>query len=78
MNITLNTNDNALTETRDNVPVPVDFSFDKVNDFVHSTETTYEDLKGLCLAMVNRIDELEKTIAYIEKTLCMQDSNINW
>lgn len=58
MSITLDENGKALTETVEGVTMPVDFTFANVNDFVHSVETTYEDLECLALGMASHIEAL--------------------
>ncbi|MEK0337462.1 MAG: hypothetical protein QQN41_08530 [Nitrosopumilus sp.] len=62
MSTTFSENGIALTETIDDVTMPVDFSFEKVNGFVHSTETHFEELQALCLGMSSEIDRLNNLI----------------
>jgi hypothetical protein len=54
-----------LTETRDDVTMPADLSFETVNDFVHGSDVQYEELQWLCLGMSNEIDRLKQPNAYI-------------
>ena len=61
MSLTINESGKAITETQEGVTVPVDYSFECVNDFVHSHETQYEELQCLALGMANYIERLEKT-----------------
>jgi heterodisulfide reductase subunit A-like polyferredoxin len=66
-NVTLNESGKILTETLEGVTVPFDYSFSNVNDFVHSTETQYEDLECLCLGMASHIEKLQKALEDIKK-----------
>ena len=65
--VTLNENGKILTETIEDVTMPFDYSFSNVNDFVHSTETQYEDLECLCLGMATHIEKLQKALEDIKK-----------
>ncbi len=65
--VTLNENGKILTETIEDVTMPFDYSFSNVNDFVHSTETQYEDLECLCLGMASHIEKLQKALEDIKK-----------
>ena len=60
--VTLNQNGKVLTETQEGVTFPADYSFETVNDYVHSTERQYEDLEYLCLGMSNHIEKQDKII----------------
>lgn len=68
MSYTLDETGKALTETEDGVTLPVDYSFDAVNDFVHSVETTYEQLEWLCLGMATHIAKLEDELKGLKGT----------
>ena len=57
MGLTLNESGVALTEKEGGVSMPVDYSFKIVNDFVHSTEVSFEELQCLCLAMSSHIEK---------------------
>lgn len=59
MSYTLTESGDALTETREGVTMPADYSFSNVNDFVHSVDTHYEDLQALCLGMACEIEKLQ-------------------
>lgn len=75
MAVTLNNEGKALTETIQGVTMPVDYSFSTVNDFVHSPQTQYEDLEGLCLAMSSHLAEkAKKTKAVITQLAKTVDS----
>lgn len=63
MTVTLDNNGKALTETIEDVTMPIDYSFSVVNDFVHSHDTHFEELQYLCLGMANEIERLNKIIA---------------
>lgn len=52
----------AISETIEGVTLPFDFSFKNINDFVHSTETHFEELQALCLGMACEIERLEKLV----------------
>jgi hypothetical protein len=51
MSYTLTETGKALTETREGVTMPADYSFAAVNDFVHSVDVIFEELQWLCLGM---------------------------
>ena len=59
--ITVNENGKLLTETIEDVEMPIDYTFECVNDYVHSVHRTYEELECLCLGMANEIDKLNKS-----------------
>jgi len=59
MSLTINENGKLLTETKEGVTMPFDYSFDVVNDFVHRLETDYEDLVSLCLGMSCYIERIK-------------------
>ncbi len=61
-NLTLDENGIILTETEDGVTMPVDYSFNIVNDFVHSRGTHYEELQSLCLGMAAHIEKLSNAL----------------
>lgn len=65
--VTLNENGKILTETVEGVTMPFDYSFSTINDFVHSTDTQYEDLESLCLGMSSHIEKLQKALEDIKK-----------
>ena len=67
MSYTLNENGTALTETRDGVTMPVDCSFEKVNDWIHGVDVQFEELQSLCLGMANENDRLRKALLDIRK-----------
>ena len=60
MTHTFNENGIALTETKEDATMPVDYSFECINDYVHSKDAQYEDLQCLCLVMAEYIEKLEK------------------
>ena len=62
MSYTLDENGTALTETRDGVTMPVDCSFEKVNDWIHGTDVQFEELQALCLGMAAENDRLRKAL----------------
>lgn len=62
MSYTLDENGKALTETREGVTMPIDYSFENVNDFVHGREVHFEDLQALCLGMASENDRLKKAL----------------
>jgi len=73
MSYTLNENGIALTETRDGVTMPVDCSFEKVNDWIHGIDVHFEELQALCLGMATENDKIRKALseakhAYVELT----------
>jgi hypothetical protein len=47
-----------LSETP-GVNQPDNFSFDSVNEFVHSGKAEYEELRWLCLTLANRLEKAE-------------------
>ena len=48
----------VLAETQDGVTMPIDYSFEAVNNYIHGIEVQYEDLEALCLGMAVYIDQL--------------------
>ena len=56
--ITIDNKGKILTETIEYVEMPIDYTFECVNDYVHSVHRTYEELECLCLGMANEIDKL--------------------
>lgn len=60
MSYTLTEAGKVLTETKDGITLPADYSFETVNDFVHSVDATYELLEALCLGMAAHIEKLER------------------
>lgn len=67
MSYTLDENGTALTETREGVTIPVDCSFEKVNNWIHGTDVQFEELQALCLGMANENDRLRKALQDIEE-----------
>lgn len=67
MSYTLDENGTALTETRDGVTMPIDCSFEKVNDWIHGTDVQFEELQALCLGMAAENDRLRKALQDIRK-----------
>jgi hypothetical protein len=62
MSYTLDENGRALTETRDGVTMPVDCSFEKVNDWIHGIDVQFEEVQALCLGMASENDRLRKAL----------------
>lgn len=62
MSYTLDENGTALTETRDGVTMPVDCSFEKVNDWIHGVDVHFEEVQALCLGMASENDKLRKAL----------------
>jgi len=62
MSYTLNENGIVLTETRDGLTMPVDCSFEKVNDWVHGIDVQFEELQALCLGMADENDRLRAAL----------------
>ena len=59
MTTTFNESGIALTEHQDGVAYPAEYTFECINDFVHSPGTHFEDLQWLCLGMATEIDKLK-------------------
>ena len=51
-----------LAECVDGTTCPSEYTFSCINDFVHSPETGFEELQGLCLGMATEIEKLRKEI----------------
>jgi len=62
MSLTFDEKGLALTETIDSVTMPVDCSFEKVNDWIHGIDVIYEELEALCLGMASENDKLRKAL----------------
>lgn len=58
MSYTLTETGKVLTETRDGITMPADYSFATVNDYIHGMHVDFEDLQALCLGMASHIDKL--------------------
>ena len=67
MSYTLDENGTTLTETQDGVTMPIDCSFEKVNDWIHGIDVHFEELQALCLGMATENDRLKRLIADIKK-----------
>jgi hypothetical protein len=52
----------AIYETIEDINMPVDYSFESVNDFVHCADATYEELQCLCLGMATEIEKLKASL----------------
>jgi len=66
MSLTINESGTAIAETVDGVTMPADFSLESVNDFVHSTGVSFEELQALCLGMSSHIDKLQDRLRTAE------------
>lgn len=66
MSYTIDENGMALTETRDGVTMPVDCSFEKVNDWIHGIDVQFEEVQALCLGMANENDRLKAALSEIK------------
>lgn len=58
----------VMTVELEGMSMPADYSFDCVNDYVHSYDRNYEELQWLALGMANEIEKLRKAVAAKEKT----------
>ena len=74
MSYTLTETGKAITETREGVTMPADYSFANVNEFVHGWNTHYEDLQYLCLGMANHIEKLQRGEFICQKCGLRKDS----
>lgn len=50
----------VLTETQQDVTMPVNYSFAAVNDYVHGFDRHFEELQWLALGMATEIEKLRK------------------
>lgn len=69
MTYTFDNTGKTLTITQEGVTQPADYTFDNVNEFVHATDTQYEDLEGLCLGMAAHIEKLQAALQLAVKQL---------
>ena len=60
MSYTFTEDGTALTETKEGVTMPADYSFASVNDYVHGVDRYFEELQWLCLGMETEIEKLRK------------------
>ena len=67
MTYTLDESGRALTETQDGVTMPVDCSFEKVNDWIHGIDVQFEELQALCLGMAAENDRLRAELKHYER-----------
>lgn len=72
MSYTLTETGNVLTETREGITMPADYSFETVNDYVHGLGVNYEDLESLCLGMASHIDKLRRGDSEIAKAVAAE------
>lgn len=49
MSLTITQDGTTLTETIDGITMPIDCSFEKVNDWIHGVDVHFEELQALCL-----------------------------
>lgn len=66
MSLTINENGVALTETIDDVTMPIDNSFEKVNDWVHGIDVSFEELQAQCLGSATENDRLKNLLVDIK------------
>jgi len=57
---TLTEDGTALTETREGITMPADYSFASVNDYVHGVDRYFEELQWLALGLATEIEKLRK------------------
>ena len=76
MSYTLDENGTALTETREGVTMPVDCSFEKVNDWIHGIDVQFEEVQALCLGMASENDRLRKTLMLDKERMLAED--LSW
>jgi len=67
--LTLTQDGLILTETRDDVTMPYDYSFATVNDYIHNISRQYEELECLCLGMANHVDKQSEIIKSQQKEI---------
>ena len=65
MSYTLDENGTALTETQHGVTMPIDYSFEKLNDWIHGANVHFEELQALCLGMASKNDKLRLALSQI-------------
>ena len=51
---------NILTKTTEGYTFPYEYSFRCINDYVHRTDVSFEELQALCLGMATYIDEMNE------------------
>jgi hypothetical protein len=68
MSFTMNELGEVLTETQDGVTMPIDCSFEKVNDWIHGADVQFEELQALCLGMSSENDKLRAELKKLEQT----------
>jgi hypothetical protein len=80
MSLTISEEGLVLTETIDGVTMPVDYSFKKVNDFVHSSGSHFEELQALCLGMASFIENRKalNEILQTMRDLCKYSDDTVW
>ncbi len=65
MSLTITETGLVLTETREGVTMPADYSFAAVNDYVHGVDRYFEELQWLALGMATEIEKLRRHVADI-------------
>jgi len=73
MSLTFDEKGLALTETIESVTMPVDCSFEKVNDWIHGIDVQYEELEALCLGMATENDKLRKALELAKEMFICND-----
>lgn len=62
MSLTINEHGIAISETIDGVNMPIDSSFEAVNNWIHGIEVQYEEVEALCLGLASENDRLRKAL----------------
>ncbi|WP_299202612.1 hypothetical protein [uncultured Amphritea sp.] len=67
MSFTMNELGEVITETQDGVTMPIDCSFENVNDWIHGTDVQFEEIQWLCLGMASENDRLRAELKKLEQ-----------
>lgn len=58
MSYTLDEDGKALSETTEGISMPIDNSFESVNNWIHGTDVQYEEVEAVCLGLASENDRL--------------------
>lgn len=66
MSLTINETGTVLTVTIEEVTMPANNCFEKVNDWVHNIHVSFEELQAQCLGSATENDRLKKLLIDIK------------
>ena len=67
MSFTFDATGKELTETIDDVTLPVGLSFKKINGWIHGPDVQFEEIQAVCLGLARENDRLKQLLSDIKK-----------